>query len=153
MSSRLPEPSAPRQPTVDVVVVAYRSADHLRACVEPLASADGIQVIVVDNACPERSPETVADLPLQIVRMGRNAGFGAGCNAGARAGSGEAILFLNPDATMLPEDVRRLGAVFAEDPRSGAAGPLILETNGETQPSMRRLPTLRAAFSEAAYLH
>jgi N-acetylglucosaminyl-diphospho-decaprenol L-rhamnosyltransferase len=139
--------------TVDVVVVAYRSADHLRECVEPLAGREGIRVIVVDNACPERSPETVADLPVSIVSTGRNAGFGAGCNAGARAEAGEAILFLNPDATMLPDDVRRLGRCFEQDQLCGAAGPLILETTGETQPSMRRRPTLSSAFAEALYLH
>ena len=34
----------------DVVIVAFRSAGHLRACVEPLCGEQDINVIVVDKA-------------------------------------------------------------------------------------------------------
>src|SRR3954462_15468373 len=137
----------------DVVTVAYNSSEHLRACIEPLAGQPDIHPIVVDNACPERSPDLVRDLPgVTVVDMGRNAGFGAGCNAGARAGDGDAILFLNPDASMTPYDLRALARAFEEHPRCGAAGPHIAEVTGETQLSIRRLPTLAAAFSAALYL-
>lgn len=138
---------------VDVVVVAYRSTAHLRACVEPLCGQPDTTVIVVDNACPERSVETLVGLPVQVVDMGYNAGFAVGCNAGARAGSSEAILFLNPDARITPAGVRTLLKVLESDPSCGAVGPRILEANGETQPSMRRGPTLLAAFGEAFFVH
>jgi N-acetylglucosaminyl-diphospho-decaprenol L-rhamnosyltransferase len=138
---------------VDVVVVAYRSAAHLRRCVEPLCGHPDIKVIVVDNACPESSTSTLAGLPVRVIEMGWNAGFGAGCNAGARAGSGDSILFLNPDAGMSPESVRILAQALSANPRCGAIGPRILQTTGGTQPSMRRGPTLLAAFGEALFLH
>jgi GT2 family glycosyltransferase len=137
----------------DVVIVAYRSAAHLRACVEPLAGADDVNVIVVDNDCPERSPQLVADLPVTIVEMGRNAGFSAGCNAGAAAGSGGALLFLNPDARIAPDAVRSISDVLARFPDVGAVGPHVRETSGADQPTMRREPTLRSAFAEALFLH
>src|SRR3954468_21594469 len=138
----------------DVVTVAYNSSDHLRDCIEPLAGQPDIHPIVVDNACPERSPDLVRDLPgVSVVAMGRNAGFGAGCNAGARAGDGDAILFLNPDASMTPDDLRLLARAFEQHPRCGAVGPHIEETTGETQFSIRRLPRLSSAFAEAFYLH
>jgi GT2 family glycosyltransferase len=139
--------------SIDVVVVAYRSRDELRECVEPLCGRAGISVFVVDNDCPEHSTETVADLPLTVVEMGRNAGFGAGCNAGAAKGTGEAILFLNPDARMSPDDVHRLAARLEQHAEIGAAGPWTLETTGETQLSVRRFPALRSAFSEAVFVH
>src|SRR4051812_26643770 len=107
----------------DVVIVAYRSATHLRACVEPLCGHADIHVIVVDNDCPERSPDLVRDLPLTIVEMGRNAGFGAGCNAGAAAGSSGAIFFLNPDARIEPDAVRAIAAVLERHRAVGAVGP------------------------------
>jgi len=138
----------------DVVTVAYNSADHLRDCIEPLAGQPDIHPIVVDNACPARSPDLVRDLPnVTVVEMGRNAGFGAGCNAGARAGDGDAILFLNPDASMTPDDLRTLARAFEEHPRCGAVGPHIAEVTGETQLSIRRVPTLASAFAEALYVH
>jgi N-acetylglucosaminyl-diphospho-decaprenol L-rhamnosyltransferase len=138
---------------VDVVVVAYRSAAHLRACVEPLAGAAGLHVIVVDNACPERSPSLVSDLPLEIVEMGFNAGFGAGCNAGARRGRGKAILFLNPDARIAPTDVLRLARRLSRDSFAGACGPRITDASGRTSLTMRRLPRLKTAFAEAFFVH
>jgi N-acetylglucosaminyl-diphospho-decaprenol L-rhamnosyltransferase len=138
---------------VDVVVVAYRSAAHLRACVEPLAGAAGLHVVVVDNACPERSPSLVSDLPVDIVKMGFNAGFGAGCNAGARRGYGKAILFLNPDARIAPGDVLRLARRLSRDTFAGACGPRITDSSGRTSPTMRRLPRLKTAFAEALFLH
>jgi hypothetical protein len=138
---------------VDVIVVAYRSTAHLRACVEPLAGETGITVTVVDNDCPERSPETVRDLPVRILPMGRNAGFGAACNAGAAGGTAPAILFLNPDAEISAADVRALAAAFDESPGTAALGPRLRERDGSLQPSMRRFPTLRSAFAEAAFLH
>jgi len=142
-----------RRPLVDVVVVAYRSAAHLRACVEPLAGAPEVRVIVVNNNCPERSPATVADLPLTLVEMGRNAGFGAGCNAGARAGEAEAILFLNPDARIDLADLRRLTQTLEQDRLLGACGPRIVDGAGRTAFTMRREPRLRSAFAEAFFLH
>jgi N-acetylglucosaminyl-diphospho-decaprenol L-rhamnosyltransferase len=138
---------------VDVVVVAYRSAEHLRSCVEPLSNQPDLHVTVVDNACPERSTETLAGLDAAIVAMGRNAGFAAGSNAGARAGSAETVLFLNPDARIYPADVRVLTSVLEEHSSCGAVGPRILEETGETQLSMRRAPRLRSAFGEALWLH
>ena len=139
--------------TVDVVVVAYRSAAHLRACVEPLAAEEDLRVIVVDNACPEDSAATVADLPIELVEMGRNAGFAAACNVGARRGSGEAILFLNPDAAMAPGDVRVLAAGLEGDRSRAAVAPRILAPTGETEWSMFREPRLASSFGEALFLH
>jgi len=139
--------------TVDVVVVAYNSRDHLRACVEPLAGAADIEVFVADNACPQRSPEVIADLPVRVVDVGHNAGFAAGCNAGAREGSSDAVLFLNPDARIESGGLRRLTAVLEEDETCAVVGPHVVGDHGETQFSMRRAPSLRRAFSEALFLH
>jgi N-acetylglucosaminyl-diphospho-decaprenol L-rhamnosyltransferase len=136
----------------DVIVVAYRSARYLRGCVEPLCGEPDINVVVVDNACPEDSPSTLEDLPVTIVEMGRNAGFGAGCNAGAVRGAGDAVFFLNPDARMSPADVRLLADRLRQDPGLGAVGPRLVEPDGTTQPSMRRKPGLGAAFGEALFL-
>src|SRR5262249_53181415 len=123
-----------------------------RGCVEPLCQEPDFNVVVVDNDCPERSPSTLNGLPVQIVDMGRNAGFGAGCNAGVARGLAEAILFLNPDARMSPADVRQLADRLAQEPVLGAVGPRMLEPDGTTQLTMRREPRLGSAFGEALLL-
>lgn len=131
------------------MVVAYRSSACLRSCVESLSGVDGIRVFVADNGCPEDSTATVADLPLEIVRMGRNRGFGAACNAAAKRGDGESILFLNPDAQVEPGALGPL----VRAARAGASGPLVRKGADEIHYSVRRDPRLSSTFAEAFYLH
>jgi N-acetylglucosaminyl-diphospho-decaprenol L-rhamnosyltransferase len=138
---------------IDAVVIAYRSSAHLRRCVEPLCGQPDLRVIVVDNACPERSTSMIADLPVKIIEMGRNSGFAAGCNAGARVGVGEAILFLNPDARITPANVRLLASRLAANPTFGAVGPRVLSPSGDVELTMRRAPNLRSALGEALFFH
>jgi N-acetylglucosaminyl-diphospho-decaprenol L-rhamnosyltransferase len=134
---------------IDVVVVAYRSGACLRGCVEPLSGVDGVRVFVADNGCPDDSTATVADLPLEIVRMGSNRGFAAACNAAAKRGDGEAILFLNPDAR-IGHDM--LGPLVRAA-RAGAGGPLVRNDLDQVDCSVRRDPRLRSTFAEAFLLH
>jgi GT2 family glycosyltransferase len=139
--------------TTDVVTVAYRSGAHLRSAVEPLCNQPDIRVTVVDNDCPDDSASTVSDLPAEIVRMGRNAGFAAGCNAGAARGSGNLILFLNPDATISPDDVRLLASCLEANSPRGAVAPRVFNAAGNLELTMRRDPSLASAFGEALFLH
>ena len=106
-------------------------------------------MFVADNGCPDDSTATVADLPLEIVRMGGNLGFGAACNAAAERGDGQAILFLNPDAQV---DPGALGPLLRAG-RAGASGPLVRDFADEIHLSVRRDPRLRSTFAEALFLH
>jgi GT2 family glycosyltransferase len=143
----------PRERTLDVVVVSYGSRSTLRACVEPLTNVAGVTVTVVDNASPDDALATIADLPVQTIRAGRNGGFSSGCNLGAASGSGEYVLFLNPDAVLSPADLERLTAVLDRDDDTGLVGPRILGGHGELLLSRRRLPRLRSTFAQALFLH
>ena len=138
---------------VDVVVVSYGSAGTLRACVEPLCRADGVRVIVVDNASPDDALETIADLPVTTIRAGRNGGFSFGCNLGAGAGTSEYVLFLNPDAILSPAHLDAMVAALDGDPATGLVGPRILGGEGELLLTRRRLPRLRTSFAQALFLH
>src|SRR3954451_4354184 len=107
----------------DVVIVSYNSRDTLRECVEPLAGAPGVRVIVVDNASPDASLEVIADLPVHAIESGRNGGFSFGCNLGAAAGDAPLVLFLNPDARVNPGELERMVAALEAEPDVGLLGP------------------------------
>lgn len=138
---------------VDVVVVSYNSRDTLRACVGPLAGADEINVIVVDNASPDGSLDAIADLPVHVIPAGRNGGFSFGCNLGLRAGGAPYVLFLNPDAQIAPEAIRHLTGVLASDARVGIVGPRIVADDGKVFPSMRRYQRPGSIWATALFLH
>jgi GT2 family glycosyltransferase len=138
---------------VDVVVVAYNSRDVLRTCVEPFLGDEEIHTIVVDNASPDDSGDAVANLAVTLVGERDNRGFGAGCNAGWRAGSAPYVLFLNPDAELTANAVKTLGRALAVDTTVGAVGPRILERGGALDHSIRRFPRLSSTYAQAFFLH
>jgi N-acetylglucosaminyl-diphospho-decaprenol L-rhamnosyltransferase len=140
-------------PSVDIVVVSYNSRDELRACVEPLTSLPDVRVFVVDNASSDESLEAVADLPLTRVQLDRNGGFAHGCNVGWRAGNGEYVLFLNPDASLTPNALARLAAVLDDGSEVGAVGPRLIGLDGRLNYSLRRFPRLRSTFAQALFVH
>jgi GT2 family glycosyltransferase len=138
---------------VDVVVVSYNSRAHLRACIEPLANLEDVNVIVVDNASIDRSVEAVADLPVTAIPLEENRGFAYGCNVGWRAGEAPYVLFLNPDGRLDREALGRLLGVLEDHPAAGAAGPRIIGVDGSLAYSLRRFPRLRSTFAQALFLH
>jgi GT2 family glycosyltransferase len=138
--------------TVDVVVVSYNSREHLRDAAAPLAGAPDVHVIVVDSASNDGSLEAVADLPVSTIGLEENRGFGHACNVGWRRGTGEFVLFLNPDARIDEASLRRLAAVAGED-GVGAVAPRIVDTHGALDYSLRRFPRLRSTYAQAFFLH
>ena len=147
-----PSASKDARPPVDVVIVAYRSGDHLRGAVEPLVGLDGVQVIVVDNASPDDSVEAVADLPISIVQNQSNLGFAKACNIGWRHGTGRYVLFLNPDARIGEASLTRLVERLERD-GPGLAGPRTVTSAGELVHSQRRFVGVAAVWAQVFFLH
>jgi GT2 family glycosyltransferase len=138
---------------VDVVVVAYNSADHIRPTVEPLTRESWVRVFVVDNASTDDGLARVADLDLVAISKEHNDGFAAGCNVGWRAGESPYVMFLNPDAKIDIPSLRRLGEVLDGTPGIGVVAPRIVRTDGSLQHSLRRYPRLTTTFAQALFLH
>jgi GT2 family glycosyltransferase len=147
------ERHAPTAVKVDVVVVAYNSADTIRACVESLTGRDDVRVVVVDNASPDDSLDQVSDLPITAVRAAGNGGFAAGCNLGIAAGDAPYVLLLNPDARPAADALDALVAVLDEHPGTGIVGPRLLDGDGGLAFSQRRFPEIRSTWAQAFFLH
>jgi GT2 family glycosyltransferase len=102
------------RPTLSVLIVSWNSREQLARTLPALLPelADDDELIVVDNASGDGAPEAVEALAprARLLRSGRNAGFAAACNEGARLAEGELLVILNPDAAPLPgfgEAIRR----------------------------------------------
>lgn len=93
-------------PGLSVVVVTHDSAAEIGRSLPALLAElrHGDELIVCDNDSSDETCALVAGLagPVTLLPQGGNLGFGAACNAGARAASNELLLFLNPDATVAP---------------------------------------------------
>ena len=110
----------------------------------------GAPVVVVDNASTDGGAELVGERAaerdaLELVAMGRNAGYAAAVNAGVAQLPGRDVLLLNPDVELSdPKPVRRLAEVLAAHPRVAVAAPRLVGEDGAPQPSARRFPTAGA---------
>ena len=141
------------EPLVDAVVVSYNSRELLRGCVEPLAADSRTRVVVVDNASPDRSLEAIEGLDVLRVARDSNSGFARACNEGWRLTSAPFVLFLNPDARLASEHVRRLIAVLEAEEAVAVVGPRIVDFDGTLVHSQRRFLDVISVWTEALLLH
>lgn len=139
--------------TVDVVIVTYNSHAHVRACVERLAGREELNVIVVDSASTDGTLRELEDMPVTVVPLTKNRGFGHACNAGWQQANAPYVLFLNPDAQAEPSSVSTLAAALENDARLGAVGPKIVEADDVIDFSIREYPRLRSTYAQAFFLH
>jgi N-acetylglucosaminyl-diphospho-decaprenol L-rhamnosyltransferase len=122
---------------LSVVVVTHNSraavSAGLPALHEQLGAGD--ELVVVDNASADGTLDVVRAIApgATVVPTGRNAGFAAAANAGARAASGDVLVFLNPDATPAPGFVDAIRTPHGWDAWMGlvtAENGRIVNTNG-----------------------
>jgi GT2 family glycosyltransferase len=88
---------------VAVVVVSHNPGEDLARCVAAVGAQTLVpdRVVLVDNDSGDGSLDRLGAPPpgLEVLRLGRNAGFAAGANRGIeRAADCEWIALLNPDA-------------------------------------------------------
>jgi len=101
---------------LSVVIVNYRSAEYLRACLTALAASTlQPEIIVVDN---DGSAAAVADDFPQVVYLpqSENRWFCAGNNIGIDAAQGDYVLLLNPDTEPQPDALATLVAFMQANP-------------------------------------
>lgn len=126
-------------PTVTVVVVNYRSAEHTVTCLRALAEtldypAERLELVCVDNASGDGSIERIrreSGAAVRLIESPVNTGFAGGCNLGARQAGGTVLAFLNPDARPHPQWVRAAVAVLHGRPDVGAVASKVLDRDGE----------------------
>ncbi len=136
-------------PDVVAVVVSHGTRDHTLRCIESvLATAGelehGAAVVVVDNASPDGTPDAVRERfgdRVTLIEEARNTGFGAACNRGAAAFPGARhVAVLNSDTELLPGALAALVATLDAADDVGIAAPVLVDIDGEHQPSVRGHP-------------
>jgi GT2 family glycosyltransferase len=119
--------------SVSVVVVTYRSQDTIAACLRSIPA--GTEVLVVDNASDDETVARANESGARVVRNAQNVGFAAAANQGAHATTGDAVLFLNPDAEMHAGCLDRLVEAFDDARDLAVVGPArIASPNGDQTP-------------------
>jgi len=145
--------SAGSLPSVAAVIVHYRTPRETVLAARSVAdTCPGCAIVVVDNDSKDRVSELLAaQVPrARVVVADSNAGYGAGCNRGARETVDPYLLFLNSDARAAPGAVTALVRALEEDSGAAAVGPRLSYPDGSPQPSITRLPTPWRIFCESS---
>lgn len=91
---------------LSVVIVTHSSREAVERTIPALLGelAEGDELVVVDNASADGTPDRVRELApdARVIETGANLGFAAACNVGAEAAEGDLLLLLNPDAVPQP---------------------------------------------------
>ncbi len=127
---------------VSVVIVSWNVRDQLQRALKLLASAQELEIIVVDNASEDQSAEMVAaEFPwVRLVRNQSNTLYAPAVNQGAALCERPWLLLLNPDCEVTPETLLPLAQFLAENSEYGAAAPLLTDGKGQAAPGIMEAP-------------
>ena len=149
------EASRLRPLALSIVVVNWNGAALLKRCIDSLRRSNETfhEVIVVDNGSTDTSLAACEGHEgVVVIRNGRNLGFGAACNIGARAARGSVLLFLNPDCEVGPGSIARcMNELNQAD--VGACGIALTNAQGSVARSCHRFPTLASFVHRIFGLH
>lgn len=127
------------RPLVSCVIVNFKSAQLLPACLESLSRAfpqeKSLEVIVANN--DESEKEELESLQFEkksflLMHVPNNPGFGAANNQATRKARGKYLFFLNPDARLVGENLSQ-AIDFLESHPSHILGCKLVDNKGRIQ--------------------
>ncbi|MDA3856650.1 MAG: glycosyltransferase family 2 protein [Roseovarius sp.] len=150
-------------PRVLCIILNWRTPEmSVKSCRAAQVAMQGIagEIVMVDNASGDGSFEIMQEATkgqdrVRVVQSGRNGGFGAGNNAGMRAGLSDGappdyVYILNSDAFPAPDAIARLLAHLEATPEAGLAGSYIHGPDGAAHVTCFRFPSIAGEFEGAA---
>jgi len=131
---------------LSIIIVNYRSWDHLRKALDILQPGfpKDWEIIVIDNESqPQPFDEYKERYPwVTFIANARNSGFGFGCNLGAAQARGANLLFMNPDVIAMSKNIRSLMRVKEKHPDVALISPRQVDANGRPKKVFDDFPDL-----------
>ncbi len=142
---------------LSITICSWNTLTDLRACLASLrqvANEGSFEVIVIDNASADRSPDMVEEeFPeFTLLRQATNLGFTGGHNVGIERRRGRDVALLNSDTIVHAGAVSKLMSFMADHPEVGIVGPKLLNPDGTLQYSCRKFPNPVAAAFRNTFL-
>jgi GT2 family glycosyltransferase len=138
-------------------VVSWNGREYLRGCLQSIRETRAStvhEIIVVDNASTDGSPEMVArDFPeVLLIRADRNLGFGRANNLAFERATGSVVALVNSDVVVDPGCLQELAAFLKSHDDVGIVGPRVVGREGHLQRTCRCLPTVWNSLCRAVAL-
>jgi N-acetylglucosaminyl-diphospho-decaprenol L-rhamnosyltransferase len=142
---------------LSLIIVSWNVRDFLAACLDSIRANAGdlaFEVIVVDSASTDNTVEMIGEHYswVNLLPQTSNVGFTRGNNIGLSVAQGRHLMLLNPDTEVIGDALPRMVRYLDERVEVGIAGPHTLNSDGTTQSTRRRFPTLLTAIFESTWL-
>ena len=123
-------------PQVSVVVPVRNRAQQIAECIQSLLllnyPEDKLEIIVVDDASEDSTPEQICRFPVKAIRMSEHIGQSACRNVATQVAQGEIVAFTDSDCVVDPGWLATLVPLFS-DPVVGAVGGLVAPLSRASQ--------------------
>ena len=149
---------APPQLELSIIIVNWNSLAYLRDCLASIQTYlrdVTYDVVVVDNASPERGIESIKqEFPeITLVLSDKNLGFAGANNIGFEHSQGQYLLFLNPDTQLIDNAIKVLLDESRSIPDAGVVGCKLLNSDSSIQTScIQKFPTIPNQLLDFEYL-
>ena len=142
---------------LSIIIVNHNTRDLLRQCLDSiyLQKEVAFEVIVVDNASTDESPEMVKkEFPQATLIVNQaNVGFAKANNQAIKISKGKYILLLNSDTVSPKELLNHMVSFMNNNPKAGAVGGQLINQDGSLQRLSRGyFPSLKTAFNQFLFL-
>lgn len=137
---------------IAIVTVLHNSGPEISALMASIERhLPDAHLYAVDSGSTDGGPEAVEEWAghRSLIRLGENAGYGIGTNAGVAATTEPVTIVLNPDVELLDDSLAKLAAEAARHPDRILA-PLVMRPDGSRQDSVHPLPGSAPVIARAA---
>ncbi len=141
---------------LSIIIVSWNVADLLEICLNSIlrnTNPAKTEIIVVDSASADDSVDRLrANYPqIKLMAQAENLGFSRSNNIGLAAASGNYLMLLNPDTEIIEDALGQMQQYLEDHPDVGIVGPHTLNSDGTTQSTRRRFPSLLIGFFESTW--
>jgi len=133
--------------SISIIIVSWNARNYLRDCLNSIRQTGAscvLEVIVVDNASKDGSPEMVEEeFPeVKLILVGENLGFARANNLAMKQAAGSILALVNSDVIIHPGCLEKLAAFLDQHDNVGLVGPRVIGGDGKLQTTCRSLPTI-----------
>lgn len=123
----------------DLILISHNSKKDLERFLPSIAKntdETAYRITIVDNGSDKETVKFLKQLDGDIIKVifQKNKGYGAGCNAGAKATSGDTLVFLNCDLTATEDWLNKLEEPLYKE-KIAISGAEMWAPNGEQFPT------------------
>jgi GT2 family glycosyltransferase len=116
-------------PTTSLTILSTDEAPMLEAALAAAVAEGPDEVVVVDNACTDATPELARRAGARVLRLERRAPYAAAMNATIAGSRGDLVAFLQADTFVAPGFLEAARGPFA-DPLVGSVAPKLVRALG-----------------------